>query len=226
MHSEQERHYFLGMDAVLSICTRKTNVIRVWAWILWLSDALRRRTLSWFGLGSSGYRMHSEHKRYHVLGMDALVTARTRNTNVIMVWARMLWLSYATQTSKTATRGTRSTYLGPSKHFECVGSCHAGHIPRGRKRPQAFASVRNRSQASAEGRKCRRVQNRRETQNCRHFLRLVLQKCQQSLARCPSGRHGDDHHHNDGLRRAVGFLQLAPYWQLLGCRTQGLECRV
>ena len=36
------------------------------------------------------------------------------------------------------------------------------------------------SQAFAEGRTCRRDENRRETQNCRHFLRFVLQKCQQS----------------------------------------------
>ena len=55
-----------------------------------------------------------------------------------------------------------------------------------RKRSQAFGSVRKRSQtvrkrpqASAEGRTCRRDErdeNRRDTQNCRHFLRFVLQK--------------------------------------------------
>ena len=49
-----------------------------------------------------------------------------------------------------------------------------------RKRSQAFTSVHKRSQASAEGRTCRRDENRREMQNCRHFLRFVLQKCQQS----------------------------------------------
>ena len=42
------------------------------------------------------------------------------------------------------------------------------------------ASTKRPPQASAEGRTCRRVQNRRETQNCRHFLRFVSQKCQQS----------------------------------------------
>ena len=48
------------------------------------------------------------------------------------------------------------------------------------KRPQAFAG---RSQAFAEGRTCRkdeRDENRREMQNCRHFLRFALQKCQHS----------------------------------------------
>ena len=45
---------------------------------------------------------------------------------------------------------------------------------------QAFAIVRNRPQAFTEGQTCRRNENRRETQNCRHFLRFVLQKCQQS----------------------------------------------
>ena len=44
-------------------------------------------------------------------------------------------------------------------------------------------SVRKRSQAFASVGKCRAssgVANRRETQNCRHFLRLAFQKCQQS----------------------------------------------
>ena len=45
--------------------------------------------------------------------------------------------------------------------------------PSVRTRPQAFASV-GKCRASSG------VANRRETQNCRHFLRLALQKCQQS----------------------------------------------
>ena len=49
-----------------------------------------------------------------------------------------------------------------------------------RNRSQSFAIARNRPQASAEGRTCGRDENRCETQNCRHFLRFVLQKCQQS----------------------------------------------
>ena len=87
--------------------------------MLWFWDALGTRTILWYGHGSSGSRMHSEHECYHVFGMDALVIAPTRNTNVIMAWACMLWLSYGTRTSKIAMRGIRSTYLGPSKHFEC-----------------------------------------------------------------------------------------------------------
>ena len=35
--------------------------------------------------------MLSKHERYYGLGMDALVVACSRNTNVIMVWAWMLW---------------------------------------------------------------------------------------------------------------------------------------
>ena len=49
-----------------------------------------------------------------------------------------------------------------------------------RKRSQSFAIVRKRPQASAVRRTCRRDENRRETQNCHHFLRFVSQKCQQS----------------------------------------------
>ena len=51
------------------------------------------------------------------------------------------------------------------------------------KRPQAFASVLKRLQASLSVGECRAssgVANRRETQNCRHFLRFASQKCQQS----------------------------------------------
>ena len=109
MHSEHERYYGLGMDALVTARTRNTNVIMVWAWILWLSDALGTRTSLWFGHGCSGYRMQSERERlsglgmdalvsvctrntrYYGLGMDALVSVCIRNTNVIMVWAWMLW---------------------------------------------------------------------------------------------------------------------------------------
>ena len=62
---------------------------------------------------------------------------------------------------------------GDARSLRCVRKAFA-------KRSQASASVRK---AFAEGRTCRRVyrvQNRRETQNCRHFLRFALQKCQQS----------------------------------------------
>ena len=48
-----------------------------------------------------------------------------------------------------------------------------------RKRPQAFASVRKRLQASASVGECRAssgIANRRETQNCRHFLRFSVPK--------------------------------------------------
>ena len=39
-----------------------------------------------------------EHGHYYCLRMDALVTASTRKTKVIVVWARMLWLSDALET--------------------------------------------------------------------------------------------------------------------------------
>ena len=69
----------------------------VWAWVLWLPyalEALEPRTLLWFRHGCSGYRMLSNQQRYCGLGMDALVTVCSRTTNVIMVWAWVLWLPY------------------------------------------------------------------------------------------------------------------------------------
>ena len=88
---EHERYYGLGMDALVIVCSRNMNVIMVWAWMLWSPYALGTRTLLWFGHGCSGNRMLSKHERYYGLGMDALVIVCSRNMNVIMVWAWMLW---------------------------------------------------------------------------------------------------------------------------------------
>ena len=108
---EQERYHALGMAASPTVCSRNTNVIMVWAWMLWqpyalgtptLSGfghgrpyALGTGTLSWFGQGRIGNRVLLEHERYHALGMDALATVCSGNTNVIMLWAWMLWQPYA-----------------------------------------------------------------------------------------------------------------------------------
>ena len=92
---EHERYHGLGMDALATVCSWSTNVIMVWAWMLWQPYALGTRTLSWFGHGRIGNRMLLEHERYHGLGMGALATVCSWNTNVIMVWAWMLWQAYA-----------------------------------------------------------------------------------------------------------------------------------
>ena len=95
---ERERYHGLSTDALVIVCSSKTNVIMVWTWTLWSSYALRTQTLSWFGHGCSGHRMLLEHERYHGLGMDALVIVFSRSTSAIMVWARMLWSSYDLRT--------------------------------------------------------------------------------------------------------------------------------
>ena len=95
MLSEHERYYGLGMDAMVTVCLRNTSVILVEAWMHWSPYALETLTLLWFGHGCTGHRMLSEHERYYGLGMDALVTVCSRNTNVIMVWAWMHWSPYA-----------------------------------------------------------------------------------------------------------------------------------
>ena len=92
---EHERYHALGMDALAILCSWNTNVIMVWAWMLWQPYALGTRTLSWFGHGRSGNGMLLEHERYHALGMGAVATVCSWNTNVIMVWAWMLWQPYA-----------------------------------------------------------------------------------------------------------------------------------
>ena len=90
----------LGMDALVIGCTWNTNAIMVGAWMRWGLYALGTRTLLWFEHGCARYRTHSEHERYYGLGMDALVAVCSGNTNVIMVWAWMLWISDALGTQR------------------------------------------------------------------------------------------------------------------------------
>ena len=111
---EHERNYDLGMDALVTVSSWNTNRIMVWAWMLWSRYALGTRTVImvsawmlwspyalgtrtevWFGHGCSGQRMLFEHERDYGFGMDALVIVCSGNTNGIMVWAWMLWSSYA-----------------------------------------------------------------------------------------------------------------------------------
>ena len=55
------------------------------AWMLWSAYAPGTRTLLWFRHRCFGQCMLSEHESYYGLGMDALVSVCSRNTNVIMV---------------------------------------------------------------------------------------------------------------------------------------------
>ena len=130
MFWEHERYYGLGMDSLVTVCSRNTNVIMVWAWMIWLLYALGTRTLLWFGHGCCSERMLLEHPRYYVLGMDALVSACSWYTNVIMVWAWMLRLS-----SAVAHRQTQCVVYAVFRARgtpRMCGSSHAGHIRRGR----------------------------------------------------------------------------------------------
>ena len=99
--------------------------------MLWFWDALGTRTILWYGHGSSGYRMHAEHECYHVFGMDALVIAPTRNKNVIMVWACMLCNPTTLEHRKSRCVVYTVHIWGP-RNTSNVGSCHEGHITRGR----------------------------------------------------------------------------------------------
>ena len=84
------------VTAVSRFLTRGSKDLNlVWARMLWSSYALRTRTLLWFGHGCSGHRTLLEHERYYGLGTYALVIVCSSNTNVIMVWAWMLWSWYA-----------------------------------------------------------------------------------------------------------------------------------
>ena len=98
MLSKHERNYGLGTDALVPVCSCNTNGIMVWAWMHWCPYALETRTELWFGHGCTGNRMLSKHERNYGLGTDALVPVCSRNTNGIMVWARLHWCPYALET--------------------------------------------------------------------------------------------------------------------------------
>ena len=66
---DQKRHYGLGIDAQVTVCSWTTNVIMVWTHHCVLVDQ----------------------KRHCGLGMDALITVCSWTRNVIMVSAWMHW---------------------------------------------------------------------------------------------------------------------------------------
>ena len=75
----------------LTICSWNTKGSIVWAWMLWSPCALGTRAEIWFGHGCSGHHMPLEHERNYGLGLEALVTVCSWNTNGILVWTWMLW---------------------------------------------------------------------------------------------------------------------------------------
>ena len=87
---EHKRNIGLGIDAGRRML-RNTNGSEVWAWVLWSPYALGTRAEFWFEHGCSCHRVLLEHERNSGLGMDALVTECSWNTNGILVWAWMLW---------------------------------------------------------------------------------------------------------------------------------------
>ena len=91
---EHERNYDLGMDALVNGCSWNTNGIMFWAWMFLSADALGTPTEIWFGHGCSGQRMLLEHERNYDLGIDALVSVCSGNTNGVMgecPWSPGTW---------------------------------------------------------------------------------------------------------------------------------------
>ena len=164
MHSEDERCWGLRIDTMVNVCIRNTNVNMAWTWMLWFWDALGTRTILWYGHGCPGFRLHSDDERYHGLGMSRLVIGCTWNTNVLMFWAWMLWLLHPLGTrtllwfghvyalvilphSNIEKRDAWHTQyiFGALETLRIRGSCHAGHIPRGRPNMQIRSDGANNS---------------------------------------------------------------------------------
>ena len=88
---QHERNSGLGMDALVTVCSRNMNGIMVWAWMLWSACALPTRTEFWFGHGCSGHRICA----WNTNGILVWVIVCSWNTKRIMVWAWMLRSPYA-----------------------------------------------------------------------------------------------------------------------------------
>ena len=101
---ENERIYALGMDAPFTVCSWNTNGYMHWAWMLRSPYALGTRTELCKGHGCFGHRMLLENERIYTLGMDALFTVCSWNTNRIMLWAWMLRSPYALQPERKANK--------------------------------------------------------------------------------------------------------------------------
>ena len=84
---EHARYCGLGMDAIVIVCSRNTNIIMVWAWMLWLSFALGTRTLLWFGHGC------------------AIVCSRSTNVFMVWAWSHNSWYAFGTRTFLCFGRG-------------------------------------------------------------------------------------------------------------------------
>ena len=95
VRSRALRNYDLDMDALATVCSWETNGIMIWAWMLWPPYALGKRTEFMIWNGCSGHRMLLGNERNYDLGMDALATVCSWETNGIMIWAWMLWPPYA-----------------------------------------------------------------------------------------------------------------------------------
>ena len=72
----------------------------------WSPYALETRTLLWFGHGCTGHHMLSKHGHYYGLGMDALVTACSRNA------PKLLWFGHGCTGNRMLSTHKRYYGLG------------------------------------------------------------------------------------------------------------------
>ena len=66
MLSEHERYYGLGMDALVTVCSRNTYALGRGTLLLFGLVTVRSRNTNvlWFGHGCIGHGMFSKHQRY------------------------------------------------------------------------------------------------------------------------------------------------------------------
>ena len=70
-----------------------------------------------------------KHERYYGVGMDALVTACSRNTNVIVVCAWMHWQEYGLGAQRRGKKLGKNTPNTKSKPKSPGASCACDQLP-------------------------------------------------------------------------------------------------
>ena len=170
MRSEEERCWGLRVDTMVNVCIRNTNVNMAWTWMLWFWDALGTRTILWYGHGCPGFRMHSDDERYHGLGYvwawivwlsDALGTRTlscghgrsgycTHSEHERYYGLGMYALVILSHSNIEKRDAWYTQYIfGALETLRMRGSCHAGHIPRGRPNMQIRSEGANSSSSSS-----------------------------------------------------------------------------
>ena len=109
----------VGIDALVTLCSRNKSAIMLWAWMLWSQNALGTRTESCFGHGCSGDCTLWQHERKLCFG-HGCSGHRSRTWTALQAWMHSAAniAAYARRESKSALKPT-AAYAPWTNFHEC-----------------------------------------------------------------------------------------------------------